>query len=916
MLKNAKRVLSLVLCALLIVTAVPFSANAAAVKLNKKTATVSAGKTVQLKVKNTKKSVKWSTSDKKVATVSKKGLVKGVKDGKATITAKIGKNKYTCKVTVKACMNVAKKTLTTGASYQLSQKGLSGVKWSSSDTKVATVNSKGKVTAKKAGTATITAKAGKKKVTCKITVVAKLNVTSKTLKEGESYQLKLTGAAGTVKWSSSATDIVSVTSGGKITAEKAGKATITAKDGSKAYTVKVTVQAAEKKDDPVVNPDPTPDNPTPDDPKPIVPDYENMDYTVSDLSGESYAFLFKPNDETGTNSASWDAQKEAFHLINQIQEAQNTRAFTMDTTWLANLMEKTNAESISFEFTYDGQLAAEQNDAGVYFSYQDANGEWYKEGQFSRTALSNATDTWVKKEFTLADIPKNEDGTIQAPFLMNTVGGLYVRNVTVVFEKDYTAPIQGKDYTFFIKSAENDVNTVTWDDTLNAFHLINNSVSEGNDRGFVFDMDYISKLVEKVNAASITYEYKWDGQLYKGTSTDSTIYSGNYPDWWGTHSSARFSVDNTEDEWRTNTIRIEDIPEGKAPFIMNAMGGLYIRNIKVVKEPGNGNYLSPIQGEEFTFFFEKADESSTNTVEWDAEKNAFHLKNNFPTASDGRAFLFSTDYLTKMMTKSNAESITFEFQDDGERTSYAATTDDQGIYTSYYPGWWDLADYRQRTGFDQASGDTWKTMTITLADIPKGSDGKILAPFIMNTVGGLYIRNITVKERGAKFRMDVRADKKTDSMSNLKLRIYNHDASGVIGNLGADTYKEFEITAQNAAYQTIEIDLDWLLDADGKFKGFSFMTNGYKNWAGTAEASESFSVYINNLRTVDKNGQEKAIEIADHADDFTFTQGDDTGLTGGNKSGAIEVNGSNIYVSTAYMYRVCKIGFTTPIETK
>lgn len=170
--KIMKKGLSLVLCALLVVSAVPLSSHAAAVKISKKSATVYAGKTLKLKMKNTKKTVKWSTSNKKIATVSKKGVVTAKKDGKAVITAKIGKSKYTCKVTVKSRMNVTKKTLTEKGTCQLKQYGLTNVKWKSSNTKVATVTQKGKVTAKKAGTATITAYAGKKKVTCKITVKA------------------------------------------------------------------------------------------------------------------------------------------------------------------------------------------------------------------------------------------------------------------------------------------------------------------------------------------------------------------------------------------------------------------------------------------------------------------------------------------------------------------------------------------------------------------------------------------------------------------------------------------------------------------------------------------------------------------------------------------------------------------------
>lgn len=76
--------------------------QAAKIKLNKKTATIKVGKKVTLKVKGTKKKAKWSSSKKSVATVSKKGVVKGKKAGKATITAKIGKKKYRCKVTVQA----------------------------------------------------------------------------------------------------------------------------------------------------------------------------------------------------------------------------------------------------------------------------------------------------------------------------------------------------------------------------------------------------------------------------------------------------------------------------------------------------------------------------------------------------------------------------------------------------------------------------------------------------------------------------------------------------------------------------------------------------------------------------------------------------------------------------------------------
>ena len=111
------------------------------------------------------------------------------------------------------------------------------VKWKSSDTSVAKVSTTGKVTAVKKGTATITAYftygGATYKAACKLTVktpAIKLSKTSLTLTEKNTYQLKAeTAPTGvTVKWQSSNTSILTVSSTGKITALKSGKATVTA----------------------------------------------------------------------------------------------------------------------------------------------------------------------------------------------------------------------------------------------------------------------------------------------------------------------------------------------------------------------------------------------------------------------------------------------------------------------------------------------------------------------------------------------------------------------------------------------------------------------------------------------------------------------------------------------------------------
>lgn len=86
--------------------------QAAKVRLNMTKKVLTVGKTVTLKVKGTKKKVKWSSSNKKVASVSSKGKVKAKKAGKATITAKVGKKKYKCKITVKKKKSTKKTTTT------------------------------------------------------------------------------------------------------------------------------------------------------------------------------------------------------------------------------------------------------------------------------------------------------------------------------------------------------------------------------------------------------------------------------------------------------------------------------------------------------------------------------------------------------------------------------------------------------------------------------------------------------------------------------------------------------------------------------------------------------------------------------------------------------------------------------------
>lgn len=69
-------------------------------RLNKSSVKIQVGQSCQLKLKGSRKKTVWSSAKKRIATVTKKGLVKGKGVGKTTIMAKVGKKKLSCKVTV------------------------------------------------------------------------------------------------------------------------------------------------------------------------------------------------------------------------------------------------------------------------------------------------------------------------------------------------------------------------------------------------------------------------------------------------------------------------------------------------------------------------------------------------------------------------------------------------------------------------------------------------------------------------------------------------------------------------------------------------------------------------------------------------------------------------------------------------
>lgn len=148
-------------------------------KLNLTKATISKGKTKTLTatVKGPSNTVTWLSSDKAIATVDSNGVVKGIKEGSCTITAKANGASAKCTVTVASItLSPTSATIQEGKikTLKATPKGPSNtVTWSSSDKSIATVDKNGAVKGIKAGSCTITAKANGLSKKCAITVVNK-----------------------------------------------------------------------------------------------------------------------------------------------------------------------------------------------------------------------------------------------------------------------------------------------------------------------------------------------------------------------------------------------------------------------------------------------------------------------------------------------------------------------------------------------------------------------------------------------------------------------------------------------------------------------------------------------------------------------------------------------------------------------
>ena len=275
------------------VTVVSDDVNVEKITLSPVDNTISSGSTTQIiatiEPENaTNRDLVWTSSDSKIATVDSKGVVKGLKNGTVTITAKTKDGKVVASTTITVNNTPAEIekieftedniSVKKGATQQLivivTPSELSGSKltWKSSDSSIVTVDSNGVIKGVKIGTATITVTSENgKSATCKVEVVSDevlveniiLTPNDETISPGSTTQIIATiepenATNRDLVWTSSDTSIATVDNKGVVTGIKNGTVTITAKTKDGKVVASTTIKVATSDDLEIYDNDHTP----------------------------------------------------------------------------------------------------------------------------------------------------------------------------------------------------------------------------------------------------------------------------------------------------------------------------------------------------------------------------------------------------------------------------------------------------------------------------------------------------------------------------------------------------------------------------------------------------------------------------------------------------------------------------------
>lgn len=215
--------------------------------LSSENETLNAGETKKINVNyGANQNINYVSNDTSIVTVDNNGNITALRKGTTTVTITVDDTVFTLNVTVNndPTLNINKKTIYAGNLFNLKIIGLVGnATFTSSNSKVATVDSNGKVTCKSAGNSNISVIANGITLNCTITVKNPvINCTNKTIYVKNSFTLKIVkGLNGKANFKSSNNKIAKTDSKGKITGYKAGSCTIIVKANGVTLKCKVKV---------------------------------------------------------------------------------------------------------------------------------------------------------------------------------------------------------------------------------------------------------------------------------------------------------------------------------------------------------------------------------------------------------------------------------------------------------------------------------------------------------------------------------------------------------------------------------------------------------------------------------------------------------------------------------------------------
>ena len=203
------------------------------------------GSTQTIKLKGASGKETYKSLNPSIASVSSKGTIKALKKGKATIQVTHNCKTFKCNVEVDApTLNRTSVKLLAIQTYQLKVKNTNLIpKFTSLDENVATIDSKGTITAKKAGVVYVQAKIQNQIYQCKVIVEKpSFSTRDKSLVTNETYQIRINNTTYQPTFINKTPDIISVSEDGKVTTLKKGEGLVHVVLNEKKYAIKFHVE--------------------------------------------------------------------------------------------------------------------------------------------------------------------------------------------------------------------------------------------------------------------------------------------------------------------------------------------------------------------------------------------------------------------------------------------------------------------------------------------------------------------------------------------------------------------------------------------------------------------------------------------------------------------------------------------------